>query len=579
MIRVLLNGEEISQKDIAGEQDFTVTIEVEDDEGSVLTKSLSGQVTLYGRAWEIVKTNLIDPPDGLLREVDVEVWETCATPNIRTFKGVFRGDLVDWCEGECFCTCTGVEKTETSAAADCLKSTLVYDNHAGFQTADHPRMTYCDEIRPEWLHHVILTIGVFTMLTIDLLTPVILSVAIIITIVNGAISILNSVPIIPDIPYIDIDGDPNTNTFQEWLNLRNRIRETLIGCGRQHPSPLVRSYIDNVCNKCGIAFQSSILKNPSNEYWNLVLWNATVSKGTRNQSTKYIYDNRPIMSGSVLLDKLRTVFNARYGVRMIAGVPTLVFERKDQMASGSTWVDPMAMLAQNRLIGTICYSWAADNPPAYTEIGFSEDGLDEPGNEARDRYKDEVEWNQPFNAVQRGSKQTQFQFGMLRCRRDGEGVDVLDDYSWFPSLTGPINNHGHAMMVSRGIAGFPKLLIWNGNLNSGEVQRGYDRPGIFKPADSTYNFPMWVSEYGVPPNTAAEPDAPNLNVYGRFHSIDNPKVLGTRGLQFKFEFEYTANDLLTMDPFATIPLPMGSGVITTITINHSKRTILVAGKV
>lgn len=194
-----------------------------------------------------------------------------------------------------------------------------------------------------------------------------------------------------------------------------------------------------------------------------------------------------------------------------------------------------------------------------------------------------MEWNQPFNPVQKGEKQVQFQFGMLRCRRDGVAGDILDSYRFYPAFTAPINQFGHAMMVSRGISGLPKLLIANRfDEGDAEVVRGYDRPGTFKPPDQCYNFPFWVSEYGTAPNTAYPADAPNLNIYGRFHAIDNPKVLSTRRLSWKFEFEYTGGELASMNPYAEVPLPVGGGVytgrITSITVNHTKGTILVAGK-
>lgn len=582
MVRVILNGFEVAPKDVSGEPDIRTTITVEDEDGASLVKTVSGELTFYGTAYETIRDLLIIPAGGRLEEVPITLLETCSDPDWIAFEGTVRGDLVNWCEGVCSVRVTCVEKTVTSAAMDCLKSTLIFDNHSGFQQQAHPRMRYCDEIRPEWLHHVIMILAVFAMLVLDILTPVIFIVAAIVTVINIIISAINVIPGV-NVDPIDIDGNPNTNTFQEWQAIRGRILETLIGCGRAHPSPLVRSYLNNVCSKCGIAFQSSILNNPSADYWNMVLWAAQVEKGTRDDSVPYIYANRPIMSGEQLLDRLKVVFNARYGVRVIGGVPTLVFERRDQLQGNTVWVDPMALKADGRLIGELCYNYSSENPAAYLVIGFSEDGFDEPGNEAREYYKDIVEWNLPFNAVQKGDKQVQFQFGMLRNRRDGIGGDILDDYTWYPSLAGPINQYGHAMMVSRGIAMFPKLLIWNGNLVEGEVRRGYD-PGqdggaLFgKAPDKLYNFPLNVSEFNVPTNTAAAPDAPNVDLYGRFHAIEAPKVSGERGVDFEFEFEFNAADLINMDLFASVPLPIGTGRITSVTINHTQGTILVAGK-
>lgn len=584
MIRIVLNGEEVPPEQVAGEPDLKTTTEIEGEDGASLLKSVSGELTFYGRAWEIIRDQLITPTDGKLREVPILIFDDCPdASDFQTFSGVVRGDLLKWCHGECFVRTTVLEKTETSKAMDCIKSTLIFDNWNGFQQQDHPRMRYCDEIRPIFIHQTILVMGQFLLLTLDVLTPLVLVITGIVTILNLIIDAVNLIPGV-NIDHIDFDGDADTNTFEEWQSMRAKLQETIIGCGRAHPSPLVRSYIANVCGKCGIAFQSTILNNPSSDYWNMVLWHALVEKGTRDDNVKWIDSNRPIMSGDQFLDRLKVVFNARYGIRTIAGVPTLVFERRDRLQGGNVWVDYDTLKAQGRITEPLCFTYSSENPAAYAVIGFSEDGMDEPGNEARNFYKDIIEWNQPFNAGQTKSKEKQFQFGMSRNRRDGIGIDVLDDWVVYPSLQTVANQYGHAMMVSRGIAMLPKLLIWNGDLLEGNVQRGYDPGGdggvaFGKPPAELYNFPLNVSEFNVPTNTALNPDTPNADLYGRFHAIDAPKVNGELGRDWSFEFQYTAADLASMDLFADVGLPIGLGRQVRTTINHSKGTILVAGKV
>lgn len=577
-MRIILDGVEIPPNQLQGEEGVTITITVEDEAGNSLVKTYSGELTAYGDAFDAIEAALIVPLDGSIREIPIELYDRCAEPNILVFKGVVRGDLLSWCADVCEVQFTAVEKTEDSAAYDCLKSTLIYDDHDGFQSRVHPRMRYCDEIRPEWLHYVVLTLGMFAMLVLDILTPLFIVIAAIITIINSIIDVLQALG--SGIDNIDLDGDPETNTFEEFQNTRTRLVDSLVGCGRVHPSPLLREYLNNVCTKCGLTLQSSILLDPSGEYYNTVLWNAPVQKGTRDTGIKYIYENRPIMSGHSLLQKIGPVFNA--GHRVVNGV--LHFERKDKLPRTPTWVDPAAIKADGRMIGNICYNFTSENPAAYAVIGFSEDALDEPGNEARDFYKDVVEWNLPVNLAQKGEKQIQFQFGMVRNRRDGITRDVFDAFRFYPTFAGTINDNGHAMLVSRGLSAFPKLLIWNGGTgDSGEVQRGYDRPATFKPADECYNFPLWVTEYGTTPNTGYEPDAADLNLYGRFHAIENPKVINGRGYEFKFTFEYNATELASLDPLAGVPLTIGGvayvGRITSIVINTTERTILVAGKV
>lgn len=574
-LRIELNGITVARNDVQGDRGITVTITMEGDDGEQ-KRSATGQLTFYGQAFAIIKSELIDPPDGKLRELPLLMYETCqGEADIEVFRGVLRGDTISWCEDGCSVNGRATEKTEDTAAIDCLKSTLIYDNHAGFLQQDHPRMVYCDELRPDWLHHLQLIHGITWLLSYNSVLPIVLVFATVINSINLVITAINALG--ADIDLIDFDGDPGTDHIQEWENLRQELIINILGCGRKHPSPLLRAYINNVCIKCGLTFQSSILNDPASDYYNTVYFSAPVKKGTYDDNLKFIYENRPLVTGDKLLTDLKPVFNA--GKRVMDGV--LHFERKDKLPQDGPWVDPQQLKAEGRLIGSVCYKWSTGNPFAFLQIGFSEDALDIPGNEANGLYRGIIEWNQPFNPMQKGEDAKLFRYGMLRCRRDGEGVDVLDDYEWWPDFTSYVNNeYAHVMMLSKGLAALPKLLIWNGNLNHGEVQRQYDRPGYVKPFDQNYNWPYHINEWNVAPNTPYEPNAANLALYGRFHAINNPKVLTDRGVDFDFTFSYTAAHLTSFGAYKTIPLPspMGVGKMKSVTINLTERTILVAGK-
>ncbi len=577
-LRFVIDGENISPLDIQGDQQITTTITVEGEDNETLKKAMTGTLTFYGRAWEILNARLIEPVGGALAEVPYQIYNTCATPEILIFDGVFQGSAIEWCEGNCFCTVTGIEHTKEAAAMDCIMSTMIYDNTTGFQQRAHPRMVYLDEIRPEWLAHVALITGISVIGVYDSFTLLFYMVMTIINTVNVVLNFLG-------MDEIDLDGDGETSNMNFWSDLRARLLDKLIGYGRKHPSPYLRNYILNVCEKCQIGFQSSILNDPSSEYYDTVLWSAPVEKGTRDESITYIEKNRPIMSGKTLLDNLKPVYNASYTLREIGGNTTLVFERKDKVFTNPVWIDPAQLEAEGRLIGKVCYSWSEKQPYAFGILGFSEDGMDEPGNESRDFYKGVFEWNIPFNPAQRGEKLVAFQYGMNRNRNDGITPDVVGFYRWLGVIRDLIDSTDKAMLVSRGIASLPKLLVHDGDMAVGHVKSGYDRNTLnnptFKPPGECYNFPYWMTEYGCAPNTAYDSNEPELNLYGRFHAIDNPKVLGTRRIDFKFEFEFNANDLRTMDPRSKVPLQVAGGLsgrITSITINHTKGTIQILGK-
>lgn len=583
MIRIVLNGQVVDPKFLEGEQQVTITITVTDAETETALKRASNELVFYGTGpgepFAVLKAALIEPLDGRMAKVPVQFYETCGDGDpILLFDGVFRGAEASWCQGDCFIKVSAMEETTSSKAADCLKSTLIADDRNGFKSQAHPRMVYCDELRPDWLHHVILSLASGVILMLYVLTPIVVIISAIIEVINAIIDAVNTIPGV-DIGHIDFDGDEGTNFLQEYEEFRDRLINSIIGCGRKHPSPLVRSYMQNVCTICGLNFSSSILTNPSSDYYDSVLMFAPVAKGTKDDGVLYINDNEPYETGDTFLQKLATVFNGR---RRIIG-DTLYFERKDMLPDTGPWIDPAVLKAENRLVGSVCFKWSTEAIPAFVTIGFTEDAIDVVGNEARGLYKDIIEWNQPYSSVQVGEKKTQFSFTMLRCRRDGVGADVLEDWTFVPWMADAINDHSTAMMLENGMCSQPKLLVWDGDIEFGCVKR-FDVPGYVKTYEENYNFPYHVNEFNCSSNTGYPTTQPYMGVYGRFHAINNPKVLNTRGVEWTLTFEYSEQHLLTMNPFAIVPVDPADngntipGEISTITINLTERTILVAGK-
>jgi hypothetical protein len=574
MIRIYVNNVLVPDFDMDGAQDITTSIDVESEDGESIKKTITSNLTFYGTTYEYIKAELIDPADGLLREVSIRVEHVCEDVAVVVFVGVIQGQTIAWCEGECSVDCTAVEKTPQSLMMDCLKSRTVYQ---GIEDEAHPRIVYCDEIRPDWLHITLLILGQILQLLVVGLTPIVAVFSLTVSVINAVIAFVNLTG--AGIDPIDFDGDASTNTLAEWANWTDQLAERIIGCGRMHPSMLIRRIYQYHCQQCGGSFTSSIFTDPASQYFNTVLFNAQVKKGTLQDSGSLISENLPVMSPYSLLNKLKTVFNARYAIRTIGGVPTLVFERKDAIITTSVWVDPMVLKAEGRLVDGLCYEWDTDAAPAYLNGGYSEDPMDEVGNEARSVYRDIVEWNLPFNASQKGDYQLQFEFGMSRNRRDGYETDTLDSILFWPQMVAASNQYGTALMLSRGISALPKLLIWDGASPQGGVQNQYVAYG--RPPEMNFNYPLHFNEWNCAPNTSYPSNAPGKNLYGRFHAMDNPKVLNTRRVLFKFEFEFTQAHITSLDPFAIVPLPIAGGInghITNITINHKAGTILVSGK-
>lgn len=569
-----LNDTLIDPNHVGGEDGITITESLRDGRGTGggPLKAMSGTLVFYYDAWRILYEALVVPPDGKRKHVRIRIYDTCTSPRELVFDGVIPGSNVDWCHGQCYLSATAVQETEETRKADCFSSTLVSDNWNGFMEADHPKFVYCDELRPKWLHDTLLYLGLIVLLLYVLLYPIVVLVLAIVTVLNAVIDALNS--IIPGegpINRIDFDGDSTTNVLEEFTNLRDKVIGAIIGCGRRHPSPLVRSYFANACGKCGLSFESSILNNPASDYYNLAYFFAPAKRGIAPEDgVATIYENRVLKTGDVFAEDMALLFNAQWRIEG----QRVRLERRDKMVGLEPWVDPAQLRAAGRLVGEVCYEWDTDDLPAFGQFEWQVDPMDACSNEARDRYNDIVEWNSPVNILQRGKKEVSLPFGIARFRGDGVSTDALDGFS---GLYPQINEFDGVMLITQGVVTLPKLIIWDPNSGTAQARAArFTAPGY---PYQVPNWPLLFNEVGVSGLSTIEPDAPGLGLYPRFHHIDNPRVDSTRGLRWKFTFEYLRQELVSRSLFKYVPLPEGNGRIAEIVINPDKRQITVSGTV
>lgn len=582
---VTLNGQEVNSSGLDGLDNIKVRHRRKDEEKK-LAKSVTGELTFYGLGFDIIRQTLIEDPNGKFNWVDILIYDDgcCGEDPVLVFEGIIRGDTIDWCEGECFVTAQAIEHTDETKTFDCLKSTLIDDNANGFQQQDHPRMVYCVEMRPSGLQDVILIFGILLNVIFLVLYPVVAVVWLIVEILNVIVSVINTiidaintVPGIDvdNIDEIDIDGSEDQNLMQVWQDLIDRLNENILGCGREHPSPLVRDYIQNVCDICGLTFQSSIFTDPQSEYYNTVYLNAPIKKGTRDENQPWISENAPIKSGEGFLQDLAIPFSADH--RIQNGV--LRFEREDYFWSGDILFNYDTLKGDNQIVEVICYQWRDEDPAALGRFNYIDDPVDWVGNEARNRYNDVVEFNQPFSELQKGIREVSLPFSPARTRQDGIDRDVLGDYDFWFLWTPILNEFENALIMNNGTAFQPKLLIWDGESIDAAQVKAFPTPGDDVPNDESFNSPYWFDERGILPNTGYPSDHPNGSLYTRFHSWKHPRVLNDRGQEFTFATRFTCEHLTGIDAYKVVQTPIGLGRIDEIEIDFKNRIMTVSGKV
>jgi hypothetical protein len=593
-MKIELNGTLITGR-IDGTENFEVTISKKTDEGKI-AKSFSSELTFFDDGFQIIKAALIDDPNGFVNSVTIEVFDECCSESV--FKGVIRGDSIDFCEPGCSVSANIIEEDN---GLNCVKSTMIWDDHEGFLTTRrHPSIRYCIETRPEFIQIILVFLAFIVQIVVfAILIPLIAVIFVIFGIIFIICNIIDAIAaLIPG-----VEGPDCTGGFANPINFINQIIDTfdnladfLVGCGRYHPSPYVREYIKNVCEKCGLTFQSSILNNASSPYYNAALFAAEVRKGVRAPvpgPQTMIEANRPILTGANLLDEyLKPTFNAEW--RVINGV--LIFERKDYFQNLSTWINTDQLLQEGRLIDdAVCFSWIDKERFAFGRFEYRKDGQEYIGYEAADRYHDLVEWNSPPSPLQSGEKTVILPFGPARFRDDGVETDVLSFLADFLGgaidavFFGAFSDWKEVLLMNQHTAQEYKLLIlrdstpndnnlvknnYSNTFTGGTLFGDFTDPGgdVFNGPianNRRFNYPLWFYE------------GRDNNLYSLFYFIEDPRLPGSQQFNFEFSFPFKCSEYQSFDFDKSVKIVRGGvlldGVVEEIKVNFKTRLISVQG--
>lgn len=483
--------------------------------------------------------------------------ECCSPPLVYTFN--IKRENIEWCSDTCAIRATAVEKSVQSDYYTCLLNNTIANNMYGFQNHNHPRFSYCHELRPDWVMYTLIILNMSTWYTLSTVIPtLILVVSIIFAIVAPLILLLATVNLIIDainalggsmdnieVPVVGTGSLSDISTsfsdFQNSINTwYNYLSEMSTGCGRKKPSPLVRDYADNICKVCNLNFSSSIINNPSSDYYNLCYFysplKAFVDYG--DTTTYWIPENEPSASGIQFFKDLGVIFNAKF---YILG-NTLYFERKDHDPT-VTEILNVSTYPKEEII-SLCYEWSNKTPYAYAEYNYFQDAQNYVGGEAKGRWSDIVEWNNPYSNMQKGKYEPFIPFASCRFRNDKITDDILGHFSNLPIMASWLNSYSDSVIMNNDYCGTPMLLIWNGqSRDNAKCINGSDLSGA--PALEYYNYPMFFNQ------------SDSRCLYQRFHYIENPRISNYKGLQFTLKIKMNCTILQNLSIYNYVTLPEG----------------------
>ena len=541
---------------------------------SNLEKGSSDQITFVNKAYIYIKEWLNDHVSAALNGIEVR---------LQVDGGIFsdfiiKNDGLSYCDDD---TCTiDLMLKQKDDVYTCIQTTLIADNHSGMFSGSyqHPRIAYCDEFRPSWLLTVLWSWmaiqGVVTQITYTSLYPVIW---LIITIINAIIAVLRTLGF-KKIKKIDKPIRPD--------ELWDRMKEDMImagGCGREHPAPLVRDYISNVCSKCGVkvgAQSIPLFYDPSSDYYNMVMMSAEVKKGVKYEdaTTYWIDDNKPLWTLDMFLNELKPVFNAKWYIKN----NTLYFARKD-FDQYNYYIFDFTGSDRSLIVEGICYTWNEEKKRAYANCGYTTDAFDNMSMDAKSRFNDIVEWNNPVNPMLEGeANKIVNSFAAARFRQDGILKDYIAEslkYIWIAAaisgglanlLLVPLRNkmreYKYNLIIQNDTLTMPKLLIWDGeSKRSAKVKWNYqfnvNMPpvnGVNNPAGINYkgihqfdyDYDDYYNENNKLINYPLAFDANFTgNLYDRFHQIDDPRVNPPMNKNFELKIQLCTPALIRLGVF------------------------------
>lgn len=547
-------------------------------------KTASGTITFEGLGYKYLKQWLIDDVSAFNNQMEVRIDHVgCGSYT----DWVINATDLEWCEDN-VCTFDVVMK-QADDAYQCIRNTMIADNWQGWFPTDsrtpangkrHPRFSYCTEIRPNTLL-VVLWWTIIQLMSV--LGPFMILLGLIFALINVIITVINAIIRFINALGGNIDEIDPLPTFSDLKEVFVNFFVESAGCGREHPAPLVRDYIQNVCDKCGVTVNADtapIFFSPQltietsadrfaqrgatfkdNPHYNACYLGAIVKKGIRRYDDLSLFkganlnltdwwqpENTPLHTLDKFLDELNPLYNTRW--RLVNN--TLYIQRKDYWQDENLVFD-FSKNAPDRalLVKGLCYEWNEVKYPAFIEGLYTPDAADVCGNAALKYYDGvvstgDISKNPNFD----GNMQKRVPIGATKFRLDGADTDyILDAIQqcsnttfitgsiWGPTLLGDIEEYmgqyaDYALLIKQETTTLPKVIIWDGGGD-------FSNAKAFRP-------------YSVVSNVSGAGQTPDINVpYNNYpfsmpwnlKYIPNDAVLGsqTSGIDGQYEVKLRFN--------------------------------------
>lgn len=350
--------------------------------GSNYDKGISLALTFNDDAYQFIYNWLLGSPCGILNAVEVMITDEVCQRRYRTFE--IKADNLTYAPYDAPCEFE-VKLREADPVWHCIHKTFIWDNWQNWfidgSSKQHPCFLTAVEPRPRLINSARMGLSIFG----------------------------RTVPIFSAI------FNENDNAFRRIQGVDNFV-----------DAPLIRDFISNVCDKCGIAVDT-IFHDPTSPYYNSCLYYPLSGAVHTNDTSSvtspalwFHFENRWNITLAELLDKLKVIFQAEW---YVTPNNTLVFQPKGEFLSLSNaplidLTDPILATKWDKY--SLRYTFNGNKQPAYGRYQYTIDASDLASQEAQPLYNDIIDYDGPTdNLMLEGNLSKSFEFASTGFVRDG----------------------------------------------------------------------------------------------------------------------------------------------------------------
>jgi hypothetical protein len=356
-------------------------------DGSNYDKGITSDLMFFDSAYQFIFDWLLSTECQILNAIEVKIVDLIAHGTYRIFE--IKNDNIEYAPIDEPCQFK-IKLREQDYAWHCIHKTVIYDNwQHWFEDSNvkhHPCFLTCIEPRPRLLQSARMALMFFFYSNPE--------VALITWILGGEIE----------------------NDTRRILNA-NRFVD----------APLVRTYIENVAGKCGMAMDT--IFDQGQKWQNVCVYHPQAGfmhesddDAAVSPSLSYHYDNRWLVTIAELFDKMKVVFEAEW---YVTPNNTIVFKFTKDLINLLPIYDFTVINAQ--AIYGLVYSFNGDKKPAYGRYEYQPDGSDLASQEIAPLYNDIVDYDGPdFNPMLEGDITKSFEFAPTGFIRDGRSKDYMN---------------------------------------------------------------------------------------------------------------------------------------------------------